>query len=109
MELDDYKQWTRKTAIYPKEQELPYLMLGLTSEVGEVADKLKKHIRDRPNESFSDEQIIAIQKELGDVFWYLARLHDHFGISMQHTILTNVDKLSKRLENNTISGSGDNR
>jgi NTP pyrophosphatase (non-canonical NTP hydrolase) len=84
-------------------------MLGLTSEVGEVADKVKKQIRDRNGEPFTDEQILAIQKELGDVLWYLARLNDHFGLSFQDTMKMNVEKLLGRKANNKIKGSGDNR
>ena len=46
MQLTDYQVWTRTTAIYPKEKALDYLGLGLCSEAGEVAGKLKKKIRD---------------------------------------------------------------
>ena len=35
----------KTTAIYPKESAVEYLTLGLASEAGEVADKVK-HIRD---------------------------------------------------------------
>lgn len=84
-------------------------MLGLTSEVGEIADKLKKQIRDRPNEPLDAKQILEIQKEIGDVLWYLARLNDHFGLSFQDTMQINIDKLTKRLTSNKIKGSGDNR
>ena len=37
MQLEAYQKLTRETAIYPKEQALVYLTLGLTSEAGEVA------------------------------------------------------------------------
>lgn len=46
MQLEAYQTATRETAIYPKEQALVYLTLGLTSEAGEVAGKVKKIIRD---------------------------------------------------------------
>lgn len=108
-QFDDYQTFTRTTAIYKKDNELAYLMLGITSEVGEVADKLKKQIRDRPDQPFTDDQTLEIQKELGDVLWYLARLVDHFGLSFQDTMNLNVDKLNGRLEKNVIKGSGDNR
>ena len=46
MKLNDYQVFTRTTAIYPKDKADVYLALGLASESGEVAGKLKKHIRD---------------------------------------------------------------
>ena len=46
MTNDEYLQFTRTTAIYPKDRELEYLGLGLASEAGEVCGKLKKVIRD---------------------------------------------------------------
>lgn len=108
-DLRTYQQFTDTTAIYPKDQELPYVMLGLMSEVGEIADKLKKHIRDGNGEPMTDQQIVGLQKEMGDVLWYLARLHQHYGLCMEHTLLVNMTKLQNRKSSNTLSGSGDDR
>jgi len=108
-DLKTYQAFTDSTAIYPKDQELSYVMLGLMSEVGEIADKLKKHIRDGNGEPMNDQQIIALQKEMGDVLWYLARLHQHYNLSMEHTLLVNMTKLQNRKASNTLSGSGDER
>lgn len=46
MTFNEYQKETKKTAIYPPQYKFSYLLLGLSSEVGEVADKFKKHIRD---------------------------------------------------------------
>lgn len=68
MELSDYIEATRQTAIYPKDRE--YLTLGLISEVGEVCGKLK-NIRD--GQTYSDGQILD---EISDCLWYAVRLMD---------------------------------
>jgi hypothetical protein len=49
MNMDDYQDQSAKTAIFPKEEALNYLILGLCSEAGELAGKLKKIIRDNNN------------------------------------------------------------
>jgi len=46
MTADFYEARAGQTAIFPKEKALEYLALGLTSEAGEVAGKVKKIIRD---------------------------------------------------------------
>ena len=61
---DLYENLASQTAIFPKEKALEYLALGLTSEAGEVAGKVKKLIRDGKG----DKESIAY--EVGDVLWY---------------------------------------
>ena len=46
MDFETYKEWTRTTAVYPKEKEEEYLMIGLANEVGEVLGKYKKQVRE---------------------------------------------------------------
>ena len=46
MELDTYQKKAKTTPIYPDDFKLLYPLLGLNSEVGELAFKLKKIIRD---------------------------------------------------------------
>lgn len=103
MLLNDYQKFTRTTAIYPKEQALTYLGLGLASEAGEVAGKLKKMIRD------GGVNVLALQDELGDVFWYLARLCDETNIDAESLLSRNKEKLESRLARGVLGGSGDNR
>lgn len=69
MPIDEYIRWTDTTAVYPKEREQEYLRLGLLSEVGEVAGVLKRRVRDG---EVAPEKLLA---EIGDLLWYLARLH----------------------------------
>lgn len=64
MTFDEYQQAASLTAIYPKDREREYLSLGLISEVGELAGKLKKEIRDEV------DLTKAILDECGDIAWY---------------------------------------
>ena len=44
--MNQYQRKAVETAIFPKENALAYLALGLAGEAGEVANKIKKVIRD---------------------------------------------------------------
>lgn len=103
MNLNDYQFWTRQTAIYPPDNAVEYLALGLCSEAGEVAGKVKKRLRD------NSWDIEAVKAELGDVFYYLARICDELGISSEEILDLNYNKLSSRLARGTLRGSGDVR
>lgn len=103
----EYTEFTRTTAIYPKSRELEYLILGLASESGEVAGKLKKVIRDQKELNTSIKG--AIIDELSDVMWYLTRLADVMGTDITGLIQINYAKLSSRKERGVIGGSGDTR
>ncbi len=103
-EFDAYQDFTDTTAIYPDEEAVEYLMYGLVSEVGELAGKLKKEIRDKTE--FSQEDFV---KELGDVLWYVSELASANGVYLSDVAKTNVEKLSSRKERNVIGGSGDDR
>jgi hypothetical protein len=47
MRFDDYQQAARRTAIYADRHRVIYPALGLASEAGEVAGKIKKVLRDQ--------------------------------------------------------------
>ena len=67
MDLNAYQRGARQTARYPDVGSNPiYPTLGLCGEAGEVADKVKKVLRDQ-NGSFSAEVKQALMLELGDV------------------------------------------
>ena len=107
-DLDMYQQVAKTTAIYPREQAIIYPTLGLTGEAGEVANKVKKIIRDGSNKN--DEKLVSeIKAEIGDCLWYIAVLADDFNIKLSDIASANLEKLAIRKKNNTIHGSGDNR
>ena len=107
MNNEAYLEFTRTTAIYPKDRELEYLALGLTSEAGEVAGKIKKIIRDHKEVTPAVKG--AIIDELSDCIWYTVRLCDALGINLTDLINHNHAKLSSRKERGVISDDGDNR
>ena len=108
MDFNEYQKAARLTAVYPQETALAYTTLGLCSEAGEVADKLKKLIRD--GEGNADHAFYeSVAKELGDVLWYIANIAHEIGIDMNTIAELNYRKLQDRYNRNTISGSGDER
>tara|TARA_Y100000589_G_C26836783_1_gene500333 strand:+ start:90 stop:419 length:330 start_codon:yes stop_codon:yes gene_type:complete len=109
MKFDGYQIQARKTAIYPdKGKNFIYPTLGLVGETGEVAEKIKKVIRDKKG-IFDNETKLALKKELGDVLWYLSNLCDEFNFSLSDVAKTNLEKLNLRASKGNISGSGDDR
>jgi len=106
MRLDEYQMRAESTAIYPNEYAIIYPALGLTGEAGEVADKVKKIIRDGNSDLFYKDNIA---KELGDVLWYVAILARDLGYSLEEIAQTNLDKLEDRKNRDMLKGSGDDR
>ena len=109
MDFNTYQKKARLTAQYPNlGSNNIYPTLGLVGEAGEVAEKVKKVIRDK-NGLFDEESIVGIKKELGDVLWYLSNLCTELGFSFDDVALQNLEKLKLRAINGRISGSGDDR
>ena len=106
---DLYERLAGETAIFPKEKALEYLALGLTSEAGEVAGKVKKLIRDGEDKEGFELKKIAISHEIGDVLWYCAMLAKEVGVPLNEIMRDNLAKLYSRKERGTLSGSGDDR
>ena len=109
MTFEEYQKLSRKTAIYPdKDNNFVYPTLGLTGEAGEVAEKIKKVLRDN-NGVIDDLRRQEIKKELGDVLWYLSQITTELDLSLDDVAVFNIEKLNSRQERNKISGEGDNR
>ena len=109
LDFHNYQLRARDTALYPAVGSNPiYPTLGLCGEVGEVADKVKKVIRDRGG-SFDAEVIEALNLELGDVLWYVAQLASELGLELDAIATANLDKLASRAARHVISGDGDQR
>lgn len=116
MEVNEYQDIIKKTAVYPKEMGVSYSTMGLAGEVGEICEKIKKLYRDNglfgksPKQLDNFEEIrMSVCKELGDSVWYITDIASHFDISLSEVLETNYEKLIKRRETNTLHGSGDNR
>jgi NTP pyrophosphatase (non-canonical NTP hydrolase) len=107
--FEKYQQEVRTTAVYPNSgNNFVYPALGLCGESGEVAEKIKKVLRDK--DGVMDEQSrAALKKELGDCCWYISSLCSELGFTLEEVAQENLDKLRGRRERGTLHGSGDNR
>lgn len=113
MKYSEYQTATRDTAIYPEagtgsEIALAYVALGLAGEAGEVANKVKKIIRDNGGE-VTPEIVRDLLKEIGDFQWYAARLCDELEADGDEVLLMNLEKLQDRKGRGVLGGSGDTR
>lgn len=109
MDCDDYQRAALRTA---RDKDAPdefmHLVLGLVGEAGEIAEKVKKLVRDHDSDlARLDRDDMA--KELGDVLWYTAVLADFLGLSLDEVAQRNVDKLADRQRRAVLGGSGDDR
>lgn len=85
-----------------------YCTLGMIGEAGEIAEKMKKIIRDK-NCVIGEEDTILLQKEGGDVLWYVAADAKENGTTLAGVANQNIEKLESRQKRGVLSGSGDNR
>ena len=106
MEFNDFQRQCEKTAIYPREAAVSYCILGLVSEAGEVAGKMKKYIR---GDDLHYDMVLGVRSELGDVLWYVAMLAKEIGVPLEAIAKSVLVKLENRQEAGTIKGSGDSR
>jgi NTP pyrophosphatase (non-canonical NTP hydrolase) len=109
MDFSEYQRLSRRTATYPHAgDDMTYPALGLCGEAGEVAEKIKKTIRDDDG-VLSEERRDALARELGDVLWYTAQLATEAGLELEQIAQDNLDKLLSRQERGVLRGSGDDR
>lgn len=108
MTFEEYQQAAMSTAIYPTDKAILYPALGLCGEAGEVAEKIKKTIRDAGGE-FDEERRRAVAFEVGDVLWYAAAIARDLGISLDEIARMNLAKLAARSSRNALRGEGDER
>ena len=110
MDIKEYQEEAKKTAIYPKIDGKGWLYpaLGLPNEAGEVAGKIKKIVRDHSFE-MTEEMRLEIGKEIGDVLWYTAQLASELNLSLDEIAQKNLNKLKDRQERGVLKGNGDNR
>lgn len=128
MSLDDYDDQVRELNKYPevatrvakgeaedftdlspeghRESELtillPLLALGLTGEAGEVANKVKKFVRNKTLGG-RPPHLEDIVEEIGDCLWYCSALLDALEYSTEEAMVNNVSKLLVRAQLDQIA------
>ena len=108
MNFQEYNELSSQVLIYPKDIAPLYLALGVNGEAGEAGEKVKKVYRDH-NGRFSEEDVLEIKKEIGDVLWYLNRLSEELGFSLEDAAILNIEKIQDRIRREVVQSSGDNR
>ena len=101
--MTDYSRWVETMIITTGQDRLVENTLGLVGESGEVAEKVKKIIRD------GTIDVNMITRELGDVLFYVTALGNYFGVDIETIMHDNITKLEDRKARNVIQGSGDSR
>lgn len=100
----DYKEAIEPLVLYPRQTQLEalqYVVLGLNGEAGEVAEQIKKAMRNDGGE-LSPERIELLKKEAGDVLWYLTRLAAELNTTLTEIAEINVEKLYGRKEQGNL-------
>lgn len=126
MDADLYQDLTKRTEVYTQASyqfdsansfgqndrirflSLMYCTGKLNGEAGEVAEKVFKAFRDEGGH-LTEDIIVALSKELGDVLWYVARIAGILDLSLSAVMEENIAKLTSRQERGTLDGSGDDR
>jgi NTP pyrophosphatase (non-canonical NTP hydrolase) len=108
LDLDHYQQMAFQTAVYPERGTLTvnailYCTMGLVGEAGEVANQVKKILRDDNGVLELDRQLKLID-EVGDCLWYVAMLARELGMRLSEIGEMNVKKLEDRRIKNLIHG-----
>ena len=104
MDFNEFQREATKTVSYPKSQAVFYPILGLVGEAGEVANKLKKVLREDERATYD-----SLPDELGDVLWYIAAICTDLGVDLGEVADKNIQKLRDRQARGVIKGSGDKR
>lgn len=119
MTLNEYQNQAMTTNAASSDNDT-YSLFGLVAEVGEIADKIAKSVRNgtmticddcvRPAVMSDNREVQqshldfdeGIKKELGDVLWFCAHLADRFSWPLEEVAQLNLDKLAKRKAEGTI-------
>ena len=105
MDLNEYQEQAMTTRL--PSAGLEYAWFGLAGEVGELYSIMAKLYRDGTTDEAATVE--KIKKELGDVLWFVAAIAKDYGFNLNDVAQLNLDKLKKRMEENKIKGSGDDR
>jgi NTP pyrophosphatase (non-canonical NTP hydrolase) len=103
---NEYQREAMKTAVYPGRGTmlgLSYVTLGLTGEAGELANQVKKALRDDDCQ-LTPSRRAAILDEISDCLWYAAAACDEIGANLDAVMRANLVKLQTRQANHTLKG-----
>ena len=113
MEFNEYQKQSRKSARYPGAgHNFVYPALGLAGETGEVIEKIKKLLRNDEvltADQISPDKKTELEKEMGDVIWYLAQLTTELGLELDVIAERNIEKITSRMDRGVLHGEGDER
>ena len=106
MTFDDYQNgtrytWNKSPKVLPTEFELLNAVLGLVGEAGETADLIKKNVFH--GVPLDTDKVL---KELGDVLYYITRLADYYGFTLEQVASENQQKLLARYPAGFVPGGG---
>jgi NTP pyrophosphatase (non-canonical NTP hydrolase) len=108
MTIEEYARRAKTTAVYPDRGHfagLAYVGLGLAGEGGEVANQIKKVLRDDAT-TRTPERKAAILDSCGDALWYIAGICDELKVPMEEVARANLEKLADRYGRDAIRGDG---
>jgi len=92
MTLAQYKQECGRTLapLETREQNL-HMVLGMVTEVGELADVYKRKLAYGKAEDFTN-----VKEEIGDLMWYVVNFCNLHGFDLEDILATNIAKLKAR-------------
>lgn len=106
MEIKEYQEQSNRTMASletPLQDDL-HMILGMQTEVAEIADAYKKHM------AYGKElDLINVREEVGDVMWYIANLCNLHGWDLREIMQTNINKLKARYPNKFDKNLAKNR
>jgi NTP pyrophosphatase (non-canonical NTP hydrolase) len=103
MTLDEYQQQARATAS-SGDSAVIQGVLGLAGESGEIADRIKRWLRDDGGDPARlDRKILA--HELGDALWHVATLADSLGLRLEDVARSNLAWRAHRRQRGAPGGS----
>lgn len=108
MEFEQYTDFVKKQVECQIGSNILYPVLGIAGEAGEVAEKVKKSLRDRSgriNKTLRRDILL----ELGDLLFYIEQTALDLNSSMGEVVSLNMKKLKSRKKRGTINGKGDHR
>jgi NTP pyrophosphatase (non-canonical NTP hydrolase) len=93
MEINKYQEEASRTCVSIDGGILDdmHMVLGMQTEVAEIADVCKKNI------AYGKElDLVNVKEELGDVMWYIANLCNFHGWDLRDILVINISKLKIR-------------